>query len=177
MSSLCFESKVFRIAAGCHAGAAREFPIEPGDAGRSACKVLIGEIQTEFHDQVANNVFESIGLRLRGQQQRRASLLRNVRFQHHTHFLTSMLTSIQHIHGILGRGGLAPMWNKAPQLFSPIDAAYFGRRTESITWMTPLLQSMSVLMTLALSTITVPSLTLMMIGWPLTVLADVILIT
>jgi hypothetical protein len=50
----------------------------------------------------------------------------------------------------------------------------FGRTTVSITWMTPLLAATSVLTTLALSTVTVPSVTLTSRDWPLTVLAFIV---
>ncbi len=47
----------------------------------------------------------------------------------------------------------------------------FGSTTVSMTWMTPLLAATSVFTTLALSTVTAPSATLMSSAWPLTVLA------
>jgi hypothetical protein len=48
---------------------------------------------------------------------------------------------------------------------------YFGKRTVSITWITPLEASMSVLITCALFTIT-PPITLMVRPWPSAVLAE-----
>ena len=54
---------------------------------------------------------------------------------------------------------------------------YFGSNTLSMTWITPLLHRMSVLTTLALSTITAPPAMLMVTDWPFTVLAEVRLTT
>ncbi len=54
---------------------------------------------------------------------------------------------------------------------------YLGMITESITWMTPFLQSMSVLTTVAPSIITLPSTTLIATFCPLAVFADVSLTT
>lgn len=54
---------------------------------------------------------------------------------------------------------------------------YFGIRTVSMTWMTPLSQMMSAVTTVAPPTWTLPSATLISTDWPFTVAADVIFIT
>ena len=53
----------------------------------------------------------------------------------------------------------------------PRAGVQLGSITESMTWMTPLLAGTSVFMTLALSTVTTPSLTFTSSDWPFTVLA------
>ena len=52
-----------------------------------------------------------------------------------------------------------------------VSSAYWGRITLSITWITPLLAAMSVAVTVALSTRTLPSATLILTSEPCTVLA------
>ena len=62
-----------------------------------------------------------------------------------------------------------------PIALRPPRCVQLGRTTVSMTWMTPLLAATSVLTTLALSTVTAPSVTLTSSDWPFTVLAFIVL--
>ena len=66
---------------------------------------------------------------------------------------------------------------KAPPLqigrgLAALGETYFGMRTVSITWITPLEHMMSALVTVASLILTVPPSVLMASDWPFTVLAE-----